>query len=92
MKQGQFGRIFTDEKERKAFIPTTKKHANARVIEHSDNGLMIHWLSNYNLDGDFRTELMMFDNEIDLISDVYLLDQEHEATRKKERTASGLIN
>lgn len=67
------------------FIPTIKKLANARVLDvNSDGSLSIHWERNWNTSGDFRTELMQFNNN--LIMDNLDLEE-----RNKIRRKAGLV-
>ena len=65
IKAKSLGRVMSiveDWVEFTIFIPTRKPFANAKVLEVGENGFTVHRLSNYNEFGDFRTELMLFDN------------------------------
>jgi hypothetical protein len=48
------------------FIPTTKKFANAKVLEVFEDCFTVHRIWNYNEYGDFRTELMIFNDAFTL--------------------------
>ena len=64
MSKYQYGRVIWN-----LFIPTTKPFANVRLLEKTDDwGFTAHWLSNFNLDWDFSSELMQF--KADLYLDI----------------------
>lgn len=66
-------------------VPTIKEVANARVLEASPDGsIKVHWMSNYNLCGDFRSEVMAFDNNL-------VLDTEDQEKRNAWRVERGLM-
>ncbi len=66
-------------------IPSTPKLMNAKILEVFDDGsFTAHWKDNYNLDGDFRTELMKFDNDL-------VFDNGDKARRNEIRRNNGLI-
>lgn len=67
------------------FLPTNNVFANAKVLEVMDNGFFtVHWKDNWNTSGDFRTELMRFDNKA-------IMDKSDLKERNKIRIANGLI-
>ena len=62
MTTGTYLYIFKAGQYTKA-IPTTKKFCNARVLDVLTLGsFTAHWISNYNKNGDFATELMRFNS------------------------------
>lgn len=66
-------------------IPTRQTLANAKVVEvNQDGSFTAHWKGNFNLRGDFRTELMSFNNEL-------VLDTNDRERRNKFRKQNGLI-
>ena len=66
-------------------IPTLKKISDAMVLEINEDGsFTAHYNSNFNTSGDFRTELMVFTNEL-------ILDDENLKERNKIRKSNGLI-
>ena len=66
-------------------IPTIKALTNIRVLEVEDNGsFTAHWTSNFNLSGDFRTEVMQFDADL-------VLDTGDKVARNKIRKVNDLI-
>lgn len=66
-------------------IPTTKALSNIRVLDIEDDGTFTaHWTSNFNLSGDFRTEVMRFDADL-------VLDEGDKTKRNNERKAHGLM-
>ena len=73
-----------DQEEITVFIPTTKVFANARVLEVLEDGFTVHWLSNYNEDWDFSSELMKFDT-------MATLDESEKERRNAHREAYWLI-
>lgn len=87
IKVGALGRIvvtISGGKEITVFIPTTKTFANAKVLTVDDNSFTAHWLTNWNLNGDFSSELMSFDEQA-------VLDTGDLADRNTFRKENGLI-
>lgn len=91
LKVGSYGRVLTlkevDTKGKNlvVFLPVVKELANARVLEVNESGsIKVHWKMNYNLSGDFRTELMQFSNNL-------ILDNKDFKERNKIRKANGLV-
>lgn len=90
LKVGAWGRVMelsqvVDGKNLTVFLPTVKAVANARVVEVNEDGsVAVHWDGNFNLSGDFRTELMQFDNNLTMDN----LDFEE---RNELRVANGLV-
>lgn len=90
LKQGSWGRVLVlaqgkGSKNITVFMPCQKRLANARVLEAFDDGaITAHWESNFNTNGDFRTELMRFDNNL-------VLDALHLAERNRIRRDAGLV-
>jgi hypothetical protein len=63
----------------------TRVGYNIRVLSvASDGSFSAHHKNNYNLNGDFRTELMMFSNDL-------VLDTEDKKKRNEQRLANGLL-
>lgn len=94
LKQGSYGRIIEvkgEEEDVRYFIPTTKEFCNARVLEHTDKDLFIHWQLNYNTTGDFKTELMRFDPTYQIRERCYIGDNQHDTRNRKLRKELGLI-
>ena len=50
-----------------------------------DGSFSAHWEGNFNTFGDFRSELMVFNNDL-------VLDKQNEKARKDFREKAGLIN
>ena len=66
-------------------IPTVKALANIKVLDVQEDGVFTaHWTSNFNTDGDFRTELMVFTSDL-------VLDTEDLAKRNAVRVENGLM-
>lgn len=63
-----------------------KGASNVKILELLDDGVKVHWLSNYNTNGDFATELMTFR----LIDGVYAEDQGDTKERNDRRIERGL--
>lgn len=85
LKIGSYGRVLDLKGGERVFFPCQIKLSNARVIDvFTDGYITAHWVSNYNLNGDFRTELMRFDDNL-----VY--DKKDFVARNKMRIANGLL-
>jgi hypothetical protein len=93
LKRGSYGRIETtlsrNAKGEKigitVFIPTVSYIANARVLNaRQDGSVDVHWDSNYNTSGDFRSELMRFNPAL-------ALDTQDRDTRNETRIVNGLM-
>ncbi len=72
LRQGSWGVILTLKDGETVFVPTLKAIANARVLTAFEHGsVTVHYAENYNLEGDFRTELMFFNANLVLdVSDL----------------------
>lgn len=67
------------------FLPTEERIANARILSVRSNGsARIHWKGNYNLSGDFSSELMVFDNNL-------VMNVADEDARNEYRISNGLV-
>lgn len=66
-------------------IPTKKELSNARILEvNNDGSFTAHWSSNWNLNGDFSSELMSFDNNL-------VMDEGDLEARNEFRIKNGLM-
>ena len=89
LKEGTWGRVIKlAEKQGKEhmiiFMPCIKKISNARVVEANEDGsISVHWSDNWNLEGDFRTELMQFNENL-------VLDNLDFEERNELRSKNGL--
>lgn len=85
LKVGNWGRVIHLNEGIHIFLPVMRKLANARVVEVGEDGsLKVHWDSNYNLNGDFRSELMKFNSNL-------ILDEKDKESRNKFRRQHGLV-
>ncbi len=65
LKRGQRVLIVRLKEDITVAIPTVSKLSNARLLDvFEDGSFTAHWTDNYNLDGDFRTELMSFSSDL----------------------------
>jgi len=84
IKRGKYLKVLKEDNINIAKL-SLKEEANARVLEiFKDGSFTAHLISNYNLRGDFRTELMYFNNKL-------ILDEEDKKTRNEIRASFGLI-
>lgn len=84
LKAGGWGLVVVLEEGITVFIPVRKKIANARILQvHESGSISVHWDCNYNLFGDFSTELMFFNSEL-------VLDEGEKKARNKRRARNGL--
>lgn len=66
-------------------IPTRRGVANAKVLDvNEDGGIAVHWIDNWNMSGDFSTELMRFDSNL-------VLDTGDLQNRNAVRNAIGIM-
>lgn len=72
-------------------VPSLKKHATARLLKFDADKIYLHWTDNYNLDGDFRTELMKFEPTFNLGTIVFVLDSGDKFDRNEVRRKHNLI-
>ena len=85
LKRGQKLVMVNLDEGIKVAIPTLSKLSNIRILDVNEDGsFTAHWNSNYNLSGDFRTELMLFDADL-------ILDEGDLAIRNSIRKANNLI-
>lgn len=95
LREGSWGVVLElamkkGNKNMRVFVPTTKAFCDgngmsARVLDVNEDGsISVHWASNFNTSGDFRSELMQF--SVDLIMDNLDFD-----ARNKVRVANGLV-
>lgn len=85
LKQRSSLRIVELAEGKTVAIPTKRKVANALVLDvFPDGAFTAHWDVNFNLDGDFRTELMRFDSNL-------VLDEMDLEKRNKIRVDNGLM-
>ena len=91
LEAGGFGRVLTlNEKDSDGlnlvvFLPVNSKFANARILKvHESGAISVHWESNYNTDGDFQTELALFNEQL-------VLDNADLAKRNEVRINNGLM-
>lgn len=85
LKQGSWVMVVQLKEGITVAIPTVKVLANVRIVDVDEDGsFTAHWDDNYNLNGDFRTELMRFDNDL-------VLDSGDMKKRNDIRKANGLM-
>lgn len=72
-------------------VPTIKKYATAKLLKFDAEKIYLHWTDNYNLAGDFRTELMKFEATLSLGSTIFVLDAGDKAERNALRRKHNLI-
>ena len=66
-------------------IPVVRKLSNANVLDVNEDGsFTAHWKNNWNTNGDFRSELMKFDNDL-------VFDDGDKKKRNKLRKKNGLV-
>jgi len=66
-------------------VPTLKAISDARILDVNEDGsFTAHWNENWNESGDFRTELMRFDNNL-------IFDNGDKEKRNKIRKNNNLI-
>ena len=85
LRSGSFGRVCNLVNVGQVFIPTVRRIANAKVLNvFEDGSISVHWDSNWNLSGDFESELMQFNKNL-------VLDIEDKQNRNKFRKENGLV-
>lgn len=85
LKIGSHGRVMNLVDVGKVFLPCSSKISNARVVEVEEDGSVnVHWKDNFNLDGDFRSELMSFDSNL-------VFNEEDLVDRNRVRRENGLV-
>jgi len=91
LKEGGFGRVLTlKEKDSNGsnlvvFLPVSSKVANARILEvHESGAISVHWKENFNDEGDFQSEVMLFDENL-------VLDNSDLDKRNEFRVRKGLM-
>ena len=78
LKRGPNGRVLNLVDVGEVFMPCAAKLADAKVLDVNDDGsISVHFQSNFNLDRDFRSELMRFDSNLQL--DKLDFDQRNQA-------------
>lgn len=84
LKERSYLKYLTLEEGITIAIPTLKGLADLMILDIYDDGAFTaHWIENYNTDGDFRSELMRFDNDL-------ILDKMDLKKRNQIRIKNGL--